>query len=100
MGKDLYVKNISPETTMEELHKLFSVCGKVLHIHMVKDAKSGVFAGCAYVTMGNEAEARDALVCLDGALLINRTITVHAARPRTPKQNQRHQSGHGKRRNS
>ncbi len=52
---------------------------------MVKDDRSGAFAGCAFVKMSSEAEANDALVTLDGALLINRTIVVSAARPQLPK---------------
>jgi len=85
MSKDLYVRSISAEATEEELRKLFSVCGKVTYIHMVKDAKSGGFAGCAFVKMASEAEAKDAISTLDGALLINQTIVVSAARPQQPK---------------
>ncbi|TLM68959.1 MAG: RNA-binding protein [Deltaproteobacteria bacterium] len=85
MSKDLYVKNISPEATEDDLRRLFAVCGKVTYIHMVKDAKTGAFAGCAFVKMATEAEARDAIVTLDDALLINRTIQVVAARPQKPK---------------
>lgn len=85
MSKDLYVKHISAEATEEDLRKLFAVSGKVTYVHMVKDDKSGEFAGCAFVKMSSEAEARDAIVTLDGALLINRTIVVSAARPQKPK---------------
>jgi RNA recognition motif-containing protein len=85
MGKDLYVKNISLTASEEELRKLFAVSGKVSHIHMVKDAKSGAFVGCAYVKMASEAEARDALVTLGGALLVDRVIAVSQARPQTAK---------------
>jgi RNA recognition motif-containing protein len=84
MGKDLYVRHISLEATEEDLRKLFAVSGKVTYVHMVKDAKSGEFVGCAFVKMSSEAEARDAIVTLDGALLINRTISVVAARPQKP----------------
>ena len=84
-GKDLYVRNIDHEVTEEELRKLFAVCGKVSRIHMVRDAASGAFVGCAYVTMGSEAQAKDALVTLDGALLGRRPVLVSAARPREPK---------------
>ena len=38
----------------EELRKLFSVCGKVTYIHMVKDAGSGEFVGCAFVKMNTD----------------------------------------------
>jgi RNA recognition motif-containing protein len=88
MGKDLYVRHISPEASEEDLRKLFAVSGKVTYVHMVKDAKSGEFVGCAFVKMSSEAEARDALVTLDGALLINRTILVSEARPQKPKARQ------------
>lgn len=85
MSKDLYVRHISPEATEEDLRKLFAISGKVTYVHMVKDAKSGEFVGCAFVKMSSEAEAKDALVTLDGALLINRTILVSEARPQKPK---------------
>jgi len=85
MSKDLYVRHISAGITEEELRKLFSVCGKVTYIHMVKDAGTGEFVGCAFVKMNTDAEAKDAIVTLDGALLGNRTILVSAARPQKPK---------------
>lgn len=96
MSKDLYVRHISAEVTEEDLRKLFAVSGKVTYIHMVKDAKSGEFVGCAFVKMSSEAEARDALVTLDGALLGNRTILVSEARPQKPKARQPQGSFPGK----
>ena len=89
MSKDLYVRHISAEATEEDLRKLFAVSGKVTYVHMVKDAKSGEFVGCAFVKMASEAEAKDAIVTLDGALLINRTISVVAALPQKPKGRQK-----------
>jgi RNA recognition motif-containing protein len=89
MSKDLYVRQISADATEEDLRKLFAVCGKVTYVHMVKDAKSGEFVGCAFVKMSSEAEARDAIVTLDGALLINRTISVIAALPQKPRGRQK-----------
>ena len=88
MSKDLYVRNISLQAGEEDLRKLFAVSGKVTHVHMVKDAKSGTFVGCAFVKMSSEAEARDAIVTLDGALLVDRTISVVAALPQKPKPGQ------------
>lgn len=85
MSKDLYVRNISPEATEDNLRKLFAVCGKVTYVHMVKDAKTGEFANCAFVKMATEDEAKDAIVTLDGALLIDRTILVVEARPQKSK---------------
>ena len=83
MTKDLYVKNISPEATEEDLRKLFGVAGKVSYIHLVKDDKTGQFRGFGYVKMASEAEAKEAVTCLDGARLIDRIISVAPARPRS-----------------
>jgi len=80
--KDLYVADISFDVEEEDLQKLFALCGKVRGIHMVTDQKSGLFKGCAFVHMTSAAEAKDAITTLDGALLINRCISVTAALPR------------------
>jgi RNA recognition motif-containing protein len=85
MSKDLYIKNIAPEATEEELRKLFSVCGKVSYIHMVRDERSGQFLGCAYIKMSSESEARDAIVSLDGAWFFRKLLVVCEALPQRPK---------------
>lgn len=82
--KNLYVANLPLDVEEEELQKLFALCGKVRSIHMVNDAKSGHFKGSAFVNMSNAAEARDAIVTLDGVALHRRIISVTAALPRKP----------------
>jgi RNA recognition motif-containing protein len=84
MSKDLYVKNLPPETTEEELRKLFGVAGKVSYVHMGTDAKTGQFLEYAYVKMSSEAEAKEAVLCLDDARVINRQISVSIAKPQKP----------------
>lgn len=81
MTKDLYVKNIPLESTEEDVRRLFSVAGKVSYIHMVTDPATGQFKGCGYVKMASEAEAKDAINCLDGARLEHCTLSVTEARP-------------------
>ena len=78
--KDIFVGDISFEATEEDLHKLFSVCGKVRSINMVTDPKNGQFRGIAFVCMSNDAETRDAINMLDGTRLIDRYISVSAAK--------------------
>jgi len=85
MTKDLYVKHLPDDMQEEEIRKLFSISGKVNYIHMVRDAKSGIFLGCAYVKMASEAEAKDAILSLDGARLQNRELSVQAALPQRPR---------------
>jgi RNA recognition motif-containing protein len=80
--KDLYVANLAFETEEEDLQKLFALCGTVRSIHMITDQKSGLSKGCAFVHMANAAEAKDAIVTLDGTSLHKRLISVTAALPR------------------
>ena len=84
MSKDLYVKNLSQQTTEEDIRTLFAVAGKVTYIHMVTDAKTEQFLGCAYVKMSSEAEAKDAINALNEARYMNSYISVSVALPRTP----------------
>ena len=87
MTKDLYVRNISPQATEEDVRKLFSVAGKVSFIHLVTEAGSGAWTGRGYVKMASEAAAKEAINILDGARLIDRVIAVCAARPQKPAKN-------------
>ncbi len=82
LHKELYVTEISFEAQEEDLRKLFALCGTVNSVHMVTDPKSGQFKGTAFIRMATAAEARDAVVTLDGTRLINRCIVVQAAQPK------------------
>lgn len=83
-NKDIFVAEISFEAGEEDLRKLFSVCGTVRNIKLLTDQRSGKFSGRAFVRMASDAEARDAVQVLDGALLIDRCIRVSAARDKQP----------------
>ncbi len=78
--RDIYVADISYEVVEEDLRKLFSVCGSVRAINMLKDERSGNFNGRAFIRMSTDAEAKEAVNMLDGTRLINRCIRVSAAR--------------------
>ena len=85
MGKQLYVTNISFQATEEDLRRLFTVAGTVKNIKLLTDEKTGKFRGCGFVEMANAAQAKEAVDCLDDALLIDRQLTVVEARPPEPK---------------
>jgi len=85
MSKELYIGSLSFETTEYDIEKLFSVSGTVTSVHLIHDNKTGEFKGCGYVRMSSEAEAKDAVASLDGAMLIDRRITVSEARPKKDK---------------
>lgn len=80
--RELYVTDISFKAEEEDLRKLFVLFGTVNSIHMVKDPKTGLFKGSAFVRMATPSQARDALNSLDGTYLVDRCIRVNAARPK------------------
>ena len=86
MAKELYIGHMSYLATEEDLLRLFSVVGTVTSVHIITDPESGKSKGCGYVRMATEAEMKDAVETLDGALLIDRVITVSEARPQKPKE--------------
>ncbi|BDV43757.1 RNA-binding protein [Geotalea uraniireducens] len=81
MANELYVGNISDKATEEDLRRLFSVAGTVTSVHLITDPETGQFKRCGYVRMRSADELREAIATLDGALLINKVITVSIARP-------------------
>lgn len=85
MGRELYVGSISFEATESDIRRLFSVAGTVSTVHLITDPQTGQFKGCCYVKMATADEAKEAIDSLDGALLLNRLITVTEARPQKPK---------------
>lgn len=84
MRRELYVGSLPFETTEDDLRRLFSVSGTVQSVHIITDKESGKSKGCGYVKMTTEAEAKDAIDSLDGALLDGRLITVSEAREQKP----------------
>lgn len=84
MAKELYVGHLPFETTTDDLRRLFSVAGTVTSVHIITDPVSGKSKGCGYVRMAEEAQLKEAIDCLDGALLGDMIITVSIANP--PKQ--------------
>jgi RNA recognition motif-containing protein len=81
MGKELYVGHISYEATEDDLRRAFAVAGTVTSVHIITDPVTGKSKGCAYVRMANAEEAKEAIECLDGALLGELIISVSIARP-------------------
>lgn len=81
MANELYVGNISDKATEEDLRRLFSVAGTVTSVHLITDPETGQFKRCGYIRMRSADELREAIATLDGALLINKVITVSIARP-------------------
>ena len=83
--KNIYVGNISFQTTEQDLDAAFSAYGQVDRVQIVKDRDTGQSRGFAFVEMPNNADADKAMAALNGADLSGRTLTVNEARPREPR---------------
>lgn len=88
MRNELYVGSISAKATEEDIRRLFSISGTVTSIHLIRDPQTQEFKGCGYVRMSTAEQVKDAIETLDGALLIDKVITVSVARPQPPQKRQ------------
>jgi len=80
--KNLFVGNMSFQTTEADLTALFQPFGQVGRIHVVTDRETGRARGFAFVEMPNDAEAAKAIADLDGKELGGRNLKVNEARPK------------------
>jgi cold-inducible RNA-binding protein len=83
--KNLFVGNISFQTTEGELRALFEPFGQVTRAHIVTDRETGRSRGFAFVEMPNDEEAARAIAGVNGKEIGGRAVKVNEARPREPK---------------
>jgi cold-inducible RNA-binding protein len=79
---NIFVGNLSFQTTQEELHAAFSNYGAVERVNIVTDRDSGQPRGFAFVEMTDRAAAEAAIAKLNGTDLNGRTMNVNEARPK------------------
>jgi cold-inducible RNA-binding protein len=82
MATKLYVGNLPFNTTENELQELFSQAGAVQEVMLMQDKFTGKSRGFAFVTMGSEQDAQNAISQINGKTLEGRALTVNEARPR------------------
>jgi RNA recognition motif-containing protein len=81
--KNLFVGNMSFQTTEGDLSALFKPFGQVTRVHLVMDRETGRARGFAFVEMPNDEEAAKAIAGLDGKELGGRNLKVNEARPKS-----------------
>ncbi len=82
---NIFVGNLSYQTTQEELEALFTAYGAVERVSIVRDRDTGQPRGFAFVEMTSSAEAQQAIAGLNGRELNGRAMNVNEARPREPR---------------
>jgi RNA recognition motif-containing protein len=82
MEAKLYVGNLSYDTTEDAIRAAFGQAGTVVTVDVIRDRDTGRMKGFAFVTMGSNEDAQNAIKLLNEKMLDNRALTVNMARPR------------------
>ena len=79
---NIYVGNLSFDTTENELERAFATYGAVTTARIATDRDTGRARGFGFVEMASNEEAQAAIRALNGSELQGRTLTVNEAKPR------------------
>jgi RNA recognition motif-containing protein len=92
---NIYVGNLSFQTTERELEEAFASYGEVQSARIATDRDTNRPRGFGFVEMANQSEAEAAIAGLNGKELQGRTLTVNEARPREDRGNRSGGGGGG-----
>ncbi|MGD2041793.1 MAG: RNA-binding protein [Anaerolineae bacterium] len=83
MATNLYVGNLSYDTTEDTLRALFAEYGQIESVNLITDRYTGRSRGFAFVEMSTEEAAQEAIGGLNGKTVDAREIRVDKAKPKT-----------------
>lgn len=79
---NIYVSNLSFNTSDVELNELFSTFGEVSSAKVITDRETGRSRGFGFVEMPSEDEGKDAMLGLNNKEVEGRAMSVSVAKPR------------------
>ena len=80
MSKNIYVGNLTFQTTADDLRELFAQYGTVTSAQVVSDRDTGRSRGFGFVEMADGGD--EAIAALNGTQHGGRSLTVNEAKPR------------------
>ena len=80
--KNIFVGNLSFNTSEDELRQIFETYGQVERVSILTDRETGRSRGFGFVEMTNPEEGEKAIAGLNGSQFGGRTINVNEARPK------------------
>jgi RNA recognition motif-containing protein len=89
MTTNIYVGNLSYDTTEDTLRTLFGEFGEVESARVITDRYTGRSKGFAFVEMSAEDAAQAAIDALNGKSVDGRDLRVDKAKPRTERRQPR-----------
>jgi len=81
----IYVGNMSYQTTEEDINSLFSEFGEVSKVTLIADRETGRAKGFGFVTMNDDEAANKAIEALNEKEFSGRTLRINEAKPREDK---------------
>ena len=100
---NIYVSNLSFNTSDAELSELFSAFGEVSSAKVITDRETGRSRGFGFVEMPSEDEGKDAMLGLNNKEVEGRAMTVSVAKEREERSSNGgggNRGGYGNNRNS
>jgi RNA recognition motif-containing protein len=83
MSTNLYVGNLSFQTSTSELEGLFADFGEVTSAQVITDRDTGQSRGFGFVEMKTSDQANSAISGLNGREIDGRFLKVNVAKPRS-----------------
>nr|ADC35892.1 RNP-1 like RNA-binding protein [uncultured bacterium 246] len=80
--RNVFVGNMSFQTTEGELRAAFETYGEIARIQIMTDRDTGQARGFAFVEMTNDEDAAKAIAGLNGTQLDGRALNVNEAKPK------------------
>jgi cold-inducible RNA-binding protein len=81
--KNIFVGNLSFNTSEDELRQMFEPFGQVDRISIMTDRDTGRSRGFGFVEMASNEDGEKAITALNGSQVGGRTLNVNEARPKT-----------------
>lgn len=83
MSNNIYVGNLSFNTSSNDLQNLFAQHGEVTKAQVINDRETGRSRGFGFVEMSSSESAQTAINALNGHSLDGRNLTVNIAKERS-----------------
>lgn len=83
MSTNIYVGNLTFDTTSADLERLFGEHGEVTKAQVITERESGRSRGFGFVEMASSESAQSAISSLNGHSVDGRNLTVNVAKPRS-----------------
>jgi cold-inducible RNA-binding protein len=93
---NIYVGNMSFDTTENDLREAFAAFGDVTEVNVIMDRETGRPRGFAFIEMSNADEGKAAIEGLNLQKVGGRAVTVNEARPRDDRGGGRRGGGGGR----